>query len=118
MLKLKGFTLIELLVVIAIIALLMAILTPVLRKVKQQAKNAICQAHLRGLGLGLIMYLGDNDGAFYMPKAGIWGSNQIMWHNDDGTIIDKDDSRSYWGVAYYEYVKSPELLSYLPTKNE
>ncbi|MHC4537062.1 MAG: type II secretion system protein [Planctomycetota bacterium] len=50
MLKLKGFTLIELLVVIAIIALLMAMLTPALRKAKQQTKNAICQAHLRGLG--------------------------------------------------------------------
>jgi hypothetical protein len=70
--------------VIAIIALLMAMLTPALRKAKQQTKNAICQAHLRGLGLGLILYLGDNDERFYMPKAGIWGSNQIMWHNDDG----------------------------------
>ena len=106
----KGFTLIELLVVIAIIALLLAILMPALRKVKQQARNSVCQAHLRGVGLGLALYLGDNDGAFYMPKAGIWGSNQIMWYNANGTIIDKDDSRSYWGVAYHEYVQSPKLF--------
>jgi len=106
----KGFTLIELLVVISIIALLVSIIVPVLRKVRQQAKNAVCQAHLKGLGLGLTLYLGDNDGRFYMPKAGIWGSNQIMWYNANGTIIDKDASRSYWGVAYYEYVQSPELF--------
>ena len=108
--KKEGFTLIELLVVIAIIALLMAILMPALQRVKKQAKNSICQAHLRGLGLGLALYLGDNDGRFYMPKAGIWGSNQIIWYNADGTIIDKDDSRSYWGVAYHEYVESPQLF--------
>jgi len=108
--KPKGFTLIELLVVIAIIALLMAILMPALQRVKKQARNAVCQAHLRGLGLGLALYLEDNEGSFYMPKSGIWGSNQIMWHNEDGTIIDKDDPRSYWGVAYYTYMKSPELF--------
>jgi len=106
----RGFTLIELLVVIAIIALLMGILMPALRKVKQQAKNVVCQAHLRGLGVGLSLYLGDYDQRFYMPKTGISGSNQIMWRNPDGTIIDKDHPKSYWGVAYHEYMKSPELF--------
>lgn len=106
----KGFTLIELLVVIAIIALLMAILVPALQRVKRQAKNGVCQAHLRGLGLGLTLYLGDNNDKFYMPKDGIWGANQIMWYNPDGTIIDKDNSRSYWGVAYHDYVESPDLF--------
>lgn len=106
----NGFTLIELLVVIAVIAIIVSILVPALRRARQQTKNTICQAHLRGSGLGLLMYQSDNGGKFYMPKDGIWGSNQIMWHNDDGTLIDKDDPRSYWGVAYYEYVKSPELF--------
>ena len=106
----KGFTLIELLVVIAVIALLLAILTPALQRVRKQAKNAVCQAHLRGVGLGLLLYLAENDDRFYMPKDGIWGANQIMWRNDNGTIIDKDDPRSYWGVAYYEYVKEPDLF--------
>jgi prepilin-type N-terminal cleavage/methylation domain-containing protein/prepilin-type processing-associated H-X9-DG protein len=106
----KGFTLIELLVVIAVIAVLMAILMPALQRVKKQAKNAVCQAHLRGLGVGLMMYQDDHDGRFYMPKGGIWGANQIMWHNPDGTIIDKDDPRAYWGVAYHDYVQSVDLF--------
>ena len=106
----RGFTLIELLVVISILVLLVSILLPAMRKVKQQARDAVCQAHLRSLGLGLMLYLGDNHRRFYMPKAGIWGSNQIMWYNANGTIIDKDDTRSYWGVAYHEYVKSPGLF--------
>ena len=100
----------ELLVVISLIALLMAILMPALRRARQQAKNTVCQAHLKGLGLGLLLYRDDYDGKFYMPKAGIWGSNQIIWHNDDGSLIDKDDSRSYWGVAYHDYVASPDLF--------
>ncbi len=108
--KHRGFTLIELLVVIAIIAVLMAIMMPAIQRVRKQAKNTVCQVHLRGLGLGLTLYLDDNDGCFYMPKDGIWGANQIIWHNDDGTIIDKDDPRSYWGVAYHKHVKSVDLF--------
>lgn len=106
----RAFTLIELLVVIAIIAVLMAILMPALQRVRKQAKNAVCQAHLKGLGVGLIMYQDDNDGRFYMPRGGIGGANQIIWRNPGGSIIDKDDPRAYWGVAYHTYVKSVELF--------
>jgi len=45
----EAFTLIELLVVIAIIALLMAVLLPVLRYAKQQATGAACLGNERSL---------------------------------------------------------------------
>ncbi len=61
----KGFTLIELLVVIAIIALLLAILTPALNKVKEIAKTIICRTNVRSLVLGFRLYAETNDGKVF-----------------------------------------------------
>ncbi|MHC4132315.1 MAG: type II secretion system protein [Planctomycetota bacterium] len=57
-----GFTLIELLVVIAIIALLMSILMPALRNVRDQAKNSMCLQRLQQWGVMFSMYADDYDG--------------------------------------------------------
>ena len=61
----RGFTLIELLVVIAIIALLLAVLLPALRQVKEAAKNIVCRTNIRTLILGLRLYVEDNDQKVY-----------------------------------------------------
>ena len=65
----KGFTLIELLVVIAIIALLLAILMPSLKKVKELGKRTVCMAHLHSLGLSWVLYADDNDGLICNAKT-------------------------------------------------
>jgi len=57
----KAFTLIELLVVIAIIAILAAILFPVFAQAKDSAKQTQCVSNTKQMGLGAIMYAGDND---------------------------------------------------------
>jgi Tfp pilus assembly protein PilE len=54
--------LIELLVVIAIIALLMGILMPSLQKACKQTRAVVCPAHMKGLGVALLMYLDDSNG--------------------------------------------------------
>lgn len=63
-----GFTLIELLVVIAIIAILAAILMPVLSKAKMQGWRAQSGNNIRNLQLGANMYANDNNG-YLLPNA-------------------------------------------------
>lgn len=59
--KLKPFTIIELLVVIGVIALLAALLMPVLAKSRERAKQASCINNLKQIGLALITYRNEND---------------------------------------------------------
>lgn len=75
----RGFTLIELLVVIAIIALLLSILMPALRKVKDQAAMIDCLANQRQWNLVAAMNAEENDGRF--------------WKSDD-------DTPGYWFPRY------------------
>ena len=65
----KGFTLIELLVVIAVIALLLAILIPVLRSAREQAQRAVCMSNLRQLTLAWVAYADDHDSKIVMGSA-------------------------------------------------
>jgi len=77
--KRNGFTLIELLVVIAIIAILMAILMPALRRVREQARMVGCSANLRQWVLVLNTYCDDNDGKFFsgVNEYGHWWPYQL-----------------------------------------
>jgi len=66
--KAGAFTLIELLVVIAIIAILSAILFPVFAQAREKARGLSCMANTRQVGLGVAMYVQDNDET--LPFAG------------------------------------------------
>lgn len=57
--RVTAFTLIELLIVIAIIAILAAMLVPVLAKARRQAQRVICVNNIRQIYVGSTMYASD-----------------------------------------------------------
>jgi prepilin-type N-terminal cleavage/methylation domain-containing protein/prepilin-type processing-associated H-X9-DG protein len=109
-----AFTLIELLVVIAIIAILMAILMPALQRAKEMARDQVCRAHTKGIGLGITMYVEDNE--YKMPYLGLVPGNHTnncnghLWWDTNGNPLRAGADRAYWGIAYIEYVKERELF--------
>lgn len=73
----RGFTLIELLVVIAIIALLMSIILPSLRAVKELASGVVCTNNQRSLVTGWILYAEDYDNS--MVGGSTYTSTPYRW---------------------------------------
>ena len=104
----RGFTLIELLVVIAIIALLLAILMPAMRKIKEIARETACKSNLRNIGLAVHLYLDDYDRTL-PPRL---SSNGFLWFESDGVTYRRPGSGSgtYWGTFYKDYLKETKIF--------
>lgn len=73
----SAFTLIELLVVISIIALLLSILLPVLRNAREASKGVVCLSNLKQIGLGTMLYAGDNNSVLYESYTKYTGGSQM-----------------------------------------
>jgi prepilin-type N-terminal cleavage/methylation domain-containing protein len=72
----RAFTLVELLVVIAVIAILSALLLPVMAGVRGKARRTTCLNNLRQINLGLRMYCDDaNDTSPAVADADFWSES-------------------------------------------
>ena len=81
-----GFTLVELLVVIAILAVLAALIFPLLARVRAKGAEAVCRSNMRQLGMAFSMYVGDWDGTLPSP-GGLWGERNY-WDQGSGRGLD------------------------------
>jgi len=104
----RAFTLIELLVVIAIIAILAAILMPVLDKAKQRALTAECLNNMKQLQTCYRMYVDDNNDFLPLNAVGgiVNGINSWITNSTVQTTVLFDGIRS--GVLY-QYNQSDKI---------
>ena len=86
----RAFSLIELLIVIAVIAILAALLFPVLSSAKARAQRTVCINNLHEINLGIHMYLDDqyngspgNTNATHSPFVS-WTDYRQLINNDVG----------------------------------
>jgi prepilin-type N-terminal cleavage/methylation domain-containing protein/prepilin-type processing-associated H-X9-DG protein len=109
----RGFTLIELLVVIAIIAVLAALLLPVLSRAKDKSRQVACFSNMRQVALAARLYMDDHNGSLFRHHEG--------WVLDDGTQVDtlpadlsgvtgggmgNSHAEKPWVIFFYPYLRS------------
>ena len=104
--KTKGFTLIELLAVIAIIALLIALLVPVLGRARELGLRTVCLNNLRQLTLAWTAYAEECDsklvlgGAFCgsgpRPMLKGWVGSAFNFPESRTEVIDNPDKGALW----------------------
>ncbi|AHF90548.1 type II secretory pathway, pseudopilin PulG [Opitutaceae bacterium TAV5] len=87
----RAFTLVELLAVIAIIGVLAAILIPVVSRVRQSARSAVCIKNLQSIGVAFQLYAADNRGLFPAAKY-------------DEAVSNPNPSKKTWQVEISPYL--------------
>ena len=95
----RGFTLVELLVVIAIIAILIALLLPVVVGVKRKAQETACASNLRQIGQAMTMYTGHYG---YFPF--------LHFESDEGQV-------ECWPVLLRNLLQRNQQVFYCPAQD-
>ena len=96
----RGFTLIELLVVIGIVAVLIALVLPVLISAREQARSVVCKSNMHQIMLAWTMYVNDHKQA-----TGITPHIGVTYPGDTPTrrsLMYYMDARFSMGVIRYD----------------
>lgn len=106
--KRRGFTLVELLVVIGIIALLISILLPALKKVKEQANTVKCMANMRQVMQACMMYASEYKNNLPIPPsvndtmANVNSTNPKPWYHNSLMYYISTKAPGGMGVIRYD----------------
>jgi len=116
-----AFTLVELLVVITIIALLAALLLPVLGKAKLKGQRVSCLNNLRQMSLSRHMYTDDNQGNLILSMADEDSVDTTVETGDAKMLLCPSThvlriplSEDGWGTADTSYFGSNSMAPSLP----
>src|SRR3954469_12235255 len=116
----RAFTLVELLVVIAIIGLLVSILFPALRKVRDQSVRTECSSIMHQWAVALSAYAAQNKGYFPDNTRGAqvcWASEEVKsflsefmvdmqgWRPDDPGKLGRPDPTCCPAQEWHRYIR-------------
>ncbi|MBU4285396.1 MAG: DUF1559 domain-containing protein [Verrucomicrobia bacterium] len=97
----SGFTLVELMVVVAIISILLMLLIPNIRAMREKAWSSYCQNNLRQYGIAMNQYMADYSGYFIYPGFGVGGAvdGSGIAGSDIGDFEGLHDGRAVGGAS-------------------
>ena len=104
----SAFSLVELIVVIGIVAVLIALLLPVLGRARAEANRVACMSNLRQLLLAQTAYVADSKGYLTYPN---WGHDRsadnvwpVGWLYAQGQVSDPPAPDDVKGGALFRYL--------------